>query len=319
MMKVDISRINTRWIEGDTQPEAPAAKETQQEKLARHRKARFEQSDQAWEYVQANEDRYAKHRAEVLAKRKPSEQVYPFTDEALLEDAREVAKEYQWDHSQQKNTRLAVLTLEEANEYLDAFMQDTHGQLSTGKDYTGVATGLKGAYEVAKELGGLGATAKAVNINGVMNIVVENYKPRYLDIGPRWQAATPQMLKLGHALNTVKGNVTFLKGNVYVEIVFSGAVNAVDYMLHNEKTLGEVVGQFSADVAKGVVAGVIAQGFTLLVSGVIATFIAPPTVAVLGVFTIAAFGIGFIVSEIDDEYNFTEPMKREIEKLINEN
>ncbi|WP_240474070.1 hypothetical protein [Salinivibrio socompensis] len=127
------------------------------------------------------------------------------------------------------------------------------------------------------------------------------------------------MLKLGHALNTVKGNVTYLKGNVYVEVIFSGAVNAVDYMLHDEKTLGEVVGQFSADVAKGVVTGVIAQGFTLLVSGVIATFVAPPTVAVLGVFAIAAFGIGFVVSEIDDEYNFTEPMKREIEKIVNEN
>ena len=104
-----------------------------------------------------------------------------------------------------------------------------------------------------------------------------------------------------------------------IEVIFSGAVNAVDYMLHDEKTLGEVVGQFSADVAKGVVTGVIAQGFTLLVSGVIATFFAPPTVAVLGVFAIAAFGIGFVVSEIDDEYNFTEPMKREIEKIVNEN
>ncbi|MBF4327415.1 hypothetical protein EAY16_19180, partial [Vibrio anguillarum] len=120
----------------------------------------------------------------------------------------------------------------------------------------------KGAYEVAKELGGWGATAKAVNINGVMNIVVENYKPRYLDLGIRWQEATPQMLKIGHALNTVQGNISFLRGNIFVEIVFSGAVNAVDYMLHDEKTLGEVVGQFTADISKGVVAGVLAQGFT---------------------------------------------------------
>jgi hypothetical protein len=242
---MDISRINTRWIEGDTQPEEPVVRETTKEKVERQRRERVEQSDKTWEYVQANQDRYAKHRAEVLAKRRSSAHVYPFTDEALLDDAREVAREYQWDHSQQRNTRLAVLTPEEANEYLD--------------------------------------------------------------------------VKLGHALNTVKGNVTYLKGNVYVEVIFSGAVNAVDYMLHDEKTLGEVVGQFSADVAKGVVTGVIAQGFTLLVSGVIATFVAPPTVAVLGVFAIAAFGIGFVVSEIDDEYNFTEPMKREIEKIVNEN
>lgn len=97
-----------------------------------------------------------------------------------------------------------------------------------------------------------------------MNIVVENYKPRYLDLGIRWQEATPQMLKIGHALNTVQGNISFLRGNIFVEVVFSGAVNAVDYMLHDEKTLGEVVGQFTADISKGVVAGVVAQGVLLV-------------------------------------------------------
>uniref|UniRef100_UPI00047182A4 hypothetical protein n=1 Tax=Salinivibrio socompensis TaxID=1510206 RepID=UPI00047182A4 len=239
-------------------------------------------------------------------------------DEALLDDAREVAREYQWDHSQQRNTRLAVLTPEEANEYLDAFMQDTHGQLSTGKDYTGVATGVKGAYEVVKELGGLGATAKAVNINGVMNIVVENYQPRYLDIGPRWQAATPQMLKLGHALNTVKGNVTYLKGNVYVEVIFSGAVNAVDYMLHDEKTLGEVVGQFSADAVKGIAAGVLAQGVTLLGMTVFSTAFVIPAAVTLGVLAISAVLIGREISKLDETHKFTEPMKRTVEELIDD-
>ncbi|MCZ4295237.1 hypothetical protein [Vibrio sinaloensis] len=50
-------------------------------------------------------------------------------------------------------------------------------------------------------------------------------------------------------LATVEGNISFLRGNIYVEAVFSGAVNVVDYMLHDEKTLGEVVGQFTADSA----------------------------------------------------------------------
>ena len=70
------------------------------------------------------------------------------------------------------------------------------------------------------------------------------------------------MLKIGHALNTVRGNVCFLRSNVYVELVFSGAVNTIDYILHDEKTLGDVVGQLTSDVSKGAVAGVIAQGIT---------------------------------------------------------
>lgn len=244
---------------------------------------------------------------------------YSLTEKEWNDDLKRLAKEYQWDLSQQRNVSIAVLTLEEANEYLDLLVKDTHGQLSTGKDYTGVGMGLKGAYEVAKELGGWGATAKAVNINGVMSIVVENYKPRYLDLGIRWQEATPQMLKIGHALNTVQGNISFLRGNIFVEIVFSGAVNAVDYMLHDEKTLGEVVGQFTADVSKGVVAGVLAQGATLILRAALTlAFTTPPTALLLGFFAISAFYLGKKVSELDDQYKYTDPMKREVERLINE-
>ncbi|WP_326033087.1 hypothetical protein [Vibrio cholerae] len=245
---------------------------------------------------------------------------YSLTEKEWNDDLKRLAKEYQWDLSQQRNVSIAVLTLEEANEYLDLLVKDTHGQLSTGKDYTGVGMGLKGAYEVAKELGGWGATAKAVNINGVMNIVVENYKPRYLDLGIRWQEATPQMLKIGHALNTVQGNISFLWGNIFVEIVFSGAVNAVDYMLHDEKTLGEVVGQFTADISKGVVAGVLAQGFTLVIRGV-ATFVfgaSLPIAIGLSIFAVSAFVIGNKVTEIDDHHEYTKPIKKKIEALIDE-
>lgn len=153
-----------------------------------------------------------------------------------------------------------------------------------------------------------------------MNIVAENYKPRYLDLGISWQEATPQMLKIGHALNTEQGNVSLLRGNIFVELVFSGAVNSVDYMLHDEKTLGEVVGQFTADVSKGVVAGVLAQGFTLALRGAAISLVAtPPTAAVLAVLAISAFGIGLVVSAIDEKYKYTEPMKREVERLIDEN
>ena len=218
-----------------------------------------------------------------FAERAAAQQAYDLTEKEWNKDLQEQAKEYQWDTSQQTNVSIAVMTVEEANEYLDLLVKDTHGELSTGKDYTGVSMGLKGAYEVAKELGGWGAIAKAVDINGVTNIVVENYKPRYLDLGIRWQEATPQMLKIGYALNTVKGNINFLKGNIYVELVFSGAVNAVDYIMHDEN-LGEVVGQYSADVAKGVVvAGVIAQGATLVLrAGLIFAFSTPPTALLLG-------------------------------------
>ncbi|HFI9381243.1 TPA: hypothetical protein ACGSTL_001398 [Vibrio parahaemolyticus] len=299
----------------ESAPVAPVERQnTTRERAARQRRERQEEL----RYTASDEKRWAENRERVLAERKTAQQAYDLTKEEWNKDLQDQAKEYQWDTSQQENVSIAVLTVEEANEYLELLIKDTHGQLSTGKDYTGVGVGLKGAYEVAKELGGWGATAKAVNINGVMNIVVENYKPRYLDLGIRWQQATPKMLKIGHALNTVQGNVRFLRGNIYLEFVFSSAVNAVDYMLHDEKTLSEVVGQLTADVAKGVVAGVAAQGVLLVAragAGILFGFSLPAAVG-LGLFVYSAFKIGGYVSELDNKYKFTKPMKETVEALI---
>ena len=48
-------------------------------------------------------------------------------------------------------------------------------------------------------------------------------------LGIRWKEATPKMLKIGQALNTVKGNIHFL--NIYVELVFSARSQCGDYLL----------------------------------------------------------------------------------------
>ncbi|ARO99358.1 hypothetical protein K08M3_24310 [Vibrio alginolyticus] len=299
----------------ESSPVAPEERqETTRERAARQRRERQEELRS----TASDEKRWTENRERVLAERKAVQQAYDLTEKEWNDDLQKQAKEYQWDTSQQENVSIAVLTVEEGNEYLDLLIKDSHGQLSNGKDYTGVGMGLKGAYEVAKELGGWGATAKAVNINGVMNIVVENYKPKYLDLGIRWQEATPQMLKIGHALNTVQGNVSFLKGNIYIELVFSGAVNAVDYILHDEKTLGEVVGQFTADISKGIAAGVIAQGITILGVATLSTVLVVPTALTLGIFAVTAFIVGKEISKLDDQFKFTEPMKNQVEKTIND-
>ncbi len=168
----------------ESSPVAPEERqETTRERAARQRRERQEEL----RATASDEKRWTENRERVLAERKAVQQAYDLTEKEWNDDLQKQAKEYQWDTSQQENVSIAVLTVEEGNEYLDLLIKDSHGQLSNGKDYTGVGMGLKGAYEVAKELGGWGATAKAVNINGVMNIVVENYKPKYLDLGIRWQ------------------------------------------------------------------------------------------------------------------------------------
>ncbi|SJN59249.1 hypothetical protein VR7878_03312 [Vibrio ruber DSM 16370] len=247
-----------------------------------------------------------------------------------------------WDTSQQKTVSIAVCTLDEAIEYLhllkvetqrqitmmsgevqaylSSVTKDSYNDLSGGKDYAGLGSGMKAAYEAAKDLGAFGATAKAIDINGKAHIVIENYKPRYLDLGITWKEATPQMLKVGYGLNTFKGNAAFFKGNVFVEIVFSGAVNGVDYMMHHEQTLSHVVGRWlGGDVIRGITAAAVAQGLVLLIEGgLLLVGSALPVAAALGIFAVGSFVIGNYISSLDKQYHYTQSMKDEIEKLIHE-
>ncbi|WP_299011176.1 hypothetical protein [uncultured Shewanella sp.] len=226
--------------------------------------------------------------------------------------------EIEWDFSNQETVSLALLTLEEAEEYLENLQQKSaYDNMSEGKNYTGLAMGIKSAYSLGKTLNSYGATARAVVINGVEHIVIENYKPKYLDLGTRWQRSTPQMLKMGLALNTLKGNAQFFKANIIVEIAFSGAVNAADYMMNDEATLREVVKRFSADVIKGVVSGVGAQAFVVGANaGAVAFGVSVPIAGQILLFAISCYLIGLKVSELDNQYKFTDDMIEKIEGLI---
>ncbi len=64
----DISRINTRWIEGDLPPEPKQEPVTTKQRFEKQRDNLHRQSEQDWKYIQENEDRYAKQRAKTEAK-----------------------------------------------------------------------------------------------------------------------------------------------------------------------------------------------------------------------------------------------------------
>ena len=217
-----------------------------------------------------------------------------------------------WDYSQQENQDLALFTYDEGVEYLAMTQAETYDELSSWKSYLGLAMGAKDAAAVAKELRGFGAIAKVVVMGGVSYILVENYKPSYLDMGlSKWVESNPQRLKMGYGLNTFEGNLRVFKGNVFVELVFSGAVNAIDYLLNDEITLGEVVGRFSADMVKGIAAAAIAQG-----AGGLAVILGAPTAVAIGGIAVLAFLIGNYFNKADEKYQYTQPMQDKIQGLI---
>lgn len=79
-----------------------------------------------------------------------------------------------------------------------------------------------------------------------------------------------------------------------------------------------MVGQFTADISKGIAAGVIAQGITILGVATLSTVLVVPTALTLGIFAVTAFIVGKEISKLDDQFKFTEPMKNQVEKTIND-
>lgn len=64
--------------------ESVVPKETPRERIERQRRERFEQSEETWAYVQANEARYAAHRKKIVEKRKLENEVVKATEELLI-------------------------------------------------------------------------------------------------------------------------------------------------------------------------------------------------------------------------------------------
>ncbi|TQP23204.1 hypothetical protein [Vibrio cholerae] len=66
----NFTATGVRFTSSNNAKEPEIIRETQQQKIERQRRERFEQSEKDWLYVQENESRYAAHRVKVLADRK---------------------------------------------------------------------------------------------------------------------------------------------------------------------------------------------------------------------------------------------------------
>ncbi len=163
----DMSRTNMRWIEGDTLPEQAAPKLSPKEKYLQQVQENYRQSDESWSYVQANEDRYAAHRADVLSRRSPSQILDDslrdtMTSQCSLEE--EMAKNHQ---------HVLIADLEDAHKILHNIW------LESGRDVAAIAASINmakswfnhtepmfNAHSIAKQFGGMNIKADLVESKG---------------------------------------------------------------------------------------------------------------------------------------------------------
>ncbi|MEI2422388.1 hypothetical protein V6O07_19060, partial [Arthrospira platensis SPKY2] len=82
-MTKDISNYNMRWVEDDPLPDAVAAPLSPRERYLNQLRENHRQADENWAYVQANEERYAAHRENIVAKRLLDIEAHKATTELL--------------------------------------------------------------------------------------------------------------------------------------------------------------------------------------------------------------------------------------------
>lgn len=163
----DMSSYNLRWIDGDTLLESPARKLSSKEKYLKQLQENHRQSEETWAYVQANEDRYALQRADVLTRRNASQ----ILDESLQDT---LSSECSLEEEMAKNHQhVLIADLEDAHKILHNIW------LESGRDVAAIATSINAskswfnltepmfnAHSIAKQFGDMGIKADLVESKG---------------------------------------------------------------------------------------------------------------------------------------------------------
>lgn len=166
-MTRDFSTYNMRWIEGDTLQEAPKPRLSPKEKYLKQLQENHRQSEETWAYVQANEDRYALQRADVLTRRNASQ----ILDESLQDT---LSSECSLEEEMAKNHQhVLIADLEDAHKILhniwlesgrDAAVLAT--SINTSKSWFNHTEPMFNAHSIAKQFGDMGIKADLVESKG---------------------------------------------------------------------------------------------------------------------------------------------------------
>lgn len=208
----------------------------------------------------------------------------------------------------------AVLTLDEAKELLKNLYDETGGKntISDVNGYHSLYDGIKTSVETARGLGGLGVTAYTKNIKGVDYVIIKGYRrhAQTLMRGNKWKASNPKVVQAGIGINDVKGAVRYAKINVGVEIVFATAVNAVDFIMHDDATLADFVGNSAGDITKGLISLGVATLAVVMVpatAGIVATGF---------VFAASSFLSGQALDYFDNQYGYSKALTGKIKEVL---
>ncbi|WP_342752135.1 type VI secretion system PAAR protein [Vibrio sp. JC009] len=204
---------------------------------------------------------------------------------------------------------LAVMSLEEAYEFSENFWKEQNGKgkLDDFKKVWDGAGNAQDAYTLAKGLGGIGVKAYTRTVNGKEYVIIKGYKKhlKTLTKGNRWRANNPQVVQLGLGTKNYAKNMArkALKVNLVVDITFAVAINAVDAIVHDEKTMVDLVGHSGIYIVKGMIATGVGTVAVIIVGALSASL-----VAIGGAFAVASFFTSVGLDYFDKSYGISDEL-----------
>nr|AKN35661.1 hypothetical protein [Vibrio sp. ZF_53]AKN36063.1 hypothetical protein [Vibrio sp. ZF_53]AKN37815.1 hypothetical protein [Vibrio sp. ZF_45]AKN39830.1 hypothetical protein [Vibrio tasmaniensis] len=302
-------------------------KETPREKIERQRRERIRQSEENWAYVQANEARFAEHRAKVLADRKAAQQAYDLTEKEWNEDLKNDLKKY----LEGRHTQVCILTIDDAAKCaLNIWNQKKEDGETIGSEVLGIldeihskidmGIGLIAAAKVSKALGGLGVTVKQYfDAKGIERVIVSSLwndtKMHYATVNGLnikknhpYRITNPTIKQLGVlAEDTVNG---FKKGAV-LSLIISATINTNELVFNDDYHLVDWCGSMGSDLFKAMTSLTASAG---IVSLFVLFGLSVPIVAGFLIFLLVDSAIGYFW----DEFKIEDKLISELKELIND-
>ena len=141
--------------------------------------------------------------------------------------------------------------------------------------------------------------------NGAQYIIFKGYAGlRSILTGTRYGVKNPKIVSMGIGPHGARASIR--QGGI-LSVVLLTAVNVIDYVLTDEMTLADLIGQMASDVVKvGIATGAsIAAATAVGTAGVIASVAVGPLIAAV----VVGVGVALVLDHIDNRFQLTEKLK----------
>lgn len=202
-----------------------------------------------------------------------------------------------------------AMTQAQANRFWDSYAREGSRYLAT---YFATVGDVVTLTKLANDLGTPLGKVAFKSYNGKTHVIFKGHPGlRKILTGTRYGVTNAKVVSLGIGEKGVRQAVR--KGGI-LSIILVTAWNIVDFVLSDNVTLGQFIGQSATDVAKiGASAAVGAMAGAAAVGTAIGAFALGPLIVAVAV----GIGVSLVLDYLDNKYGWTQKLQSFLDKKIN--